>query len=264
MDSTNFATGVISNYNRLGDLSVLKASSATNAYRSTPVGHPGFTYLKIGETAHCDLAVAFIDMRAMTARSFWRPLDEIARLSVAVLTQIAMVVEQSGGYVLGMRGDGLMAGWGDGMSLATADVAMCMSACAFSLDATEGALNNLLLESGADPVQLSAGADYGEVCFSRTGTSEASEVNVVGHPANFAAKCEKIARSWEVVVGEGAAAEISDNVLTLHEKSPKSYEYRGERRAYRFYDFAWRRIRQESATAIAQVAARPTSRIGMH
>ena len=268
-DRAQFATGVMSRLDRLerqNSPAVVKASRWSEAtapeVSAPPVGHPAFASLRVGETATCDLAIAFLDMRNMTARSFWEPLGTVTRLSLAVLGQVAEVVEESGGHVLGMRGDGLMAGWGSATSDPDTDVYLSMAACAFSLDAVQGAVNEVLQLSRIAPVQLCAGADWGEVCFARTGTPEASEVNVVGHPANFAAKCEKAALSWEVVVGEGAASRIGNaSLLAPHDRSPKTYEHLGRRRSYSFFQFAWPRITGEAASAISQVGGNPSSSI---
>lgn len=234
------------------------ASAGPNA---PPVGHPLFAALTVGQMETCSLAISFIDMCRTTARSFWQPLPEVARLSLAVLGQVAEVVQESGGHVLGLRGDGLMAGWGDPTSDAHADIALAMAASAFSLDAVQNSLNQTLQMSGIAPVQIRAGADWGNVCFVRTGTEDASEINIVGHPANFAAKCEKHAKAWEIVVGEGAAQGIDTSYLTRHERSPKTYTHEGERREYHFYDLRWRPLVGDAATAIAQVGGRPTSSI---
>jgi class 3 adenylate cyclase len=224
------------------------------------VGHPDYHDLDLGQRGTCDLAVAFIDMTGFTARSSWEPPDRVTDLAVAVLTQIALIVEESGGFVLGLRGDGVMAGWGGKTSDPQVDVAMCLAACAVALDAGQGALRELLILSGIEPVQLKVGADFGRVDFIRTGTDQQSEVNIVGHPANFAAKCEKYALSWDLVVGEGLAGYIPDRtLLTTHEKSPKQYQYRGQRRSYAFYDVAWSRLLTESLTALNQVSGWPTS-----
>lgn len=268
MDPDQFATGVMSRLGRLQERTVIKAAAQRTGDDfgqevTTPVGHPAFADLKLGQTATCPVAVAFLDLRAFTARSFWQPLEEIARLSIAVLGQVADVGQESGGHVLGLRGDGVMAGWGSPDSDGDVDTALCMATCAFSLDAVEGALNKLLAMDGIQPVQLRAGADHGEVCFARTGTSGASEVNIVGFAANFAAKCEKYAHSWEVVVGEGAAEAINSSLLSRHPESPKSYEQGDQRRYYNFYTFAWRQILAEAASAIAQVGGQPTSTVNV-
>lgn len=269
MNNRQFSSGVMNRYGQFPDriaksMTQLESHRSQVTIHSPPVGHPIFDELVIGQTQTCDLAVAFLDMRAMTARSFWQPLTEVTRLSHAVLGQVAEVVQESGGFVLGLRGDGLMAGWGNSGSDATVDVALAMAACAFSLDAVENSLNELLRDDDIEPVQLCAGADRGQVCFVRTGTPESSEVNIVGHPANFAAKCEQQAHSWEVVVGEGAGELINPHLLSPHAKSPKVYQHRGEQRSYTFHQFAWRQIVGHAATAIVQVAGEPTSSIDLH
>lgn len=267
MEKRAFAAGVMDRFERLNRAQLLKAarmSEATGGQVATtpPVGHPAFADLAVGETAVCELAVGFLDMRGMTARSFWEPLETVTNLSLAVLGQVAEVVQESGGHVLGLRGDGLMAGWGDRKSDAGTDVYLAAAACAFSLDAVEGAVNDLLAMSGIEPVQLCAGADWGPLCFARTGTPDASEVNAVGHPANFAAKCEKQAAAWEVVLGEGAAGHITNqSLLSVHPASPKTYQHRGQRRRYAFYHLAWRQILGPAAGAIAQLGGRPTSSV---
>lgn len=266
MQGTDFSAGVMRRldaFDRAG-LSKSRMNLQASAATTTAVGHPAFADLRIGETQTANLAIAFIDMCRTTARSFWQPLQQVARLSLAVLGQVSEVVEESGGYVLGMRGDGLMAGWGDRLSDRDVDVAMGIAACTFALDAVQNSLNETLSMSGIDPVQIRAGADWGEVCFARTGTVGASEVNVVGHPANFAAKCEKHAHAWEIVVGEGAARAINPDYLTQHERSPRTYTHGNQRRDYRFYDFRWRPLVGDAATAIAQVGGRPTSAIDPH
>ena len=256
-----FAEGVLDGYRA-------RATKSSSAFAlqdalvasALPVGHPEFHRLALGERASCNRAIAFIDMSRFTARSFWEPPEQVTSLALAVLTQVALIVQESGGFVLGLRGDGLMAGWGSRGSEPPVDVAMCLAACTVALDAAQGALRELLLEDGIEPVQLRAGVDFGRVDFVRTGTAQQSEVNVVGFAANFAAKCEKYANSWEVVIGEGASVQVPAlHLLTTHARSPKQYQYGERRRTYAFHDFSWRRIIGEAVSAIHQVGGCPTA-----
>lgn len=265
VDRASFTEGVIQRYRSMEGAPMSRGFEKSAAVASSPpVGHPSFFELGIGQMRTCPLAVAFIDMRRATARSFWEPLTQVAQLTLAVLGQVAAVVQESGGHVLGLRGDGLMAGWGDGGSDHHVDVVMAAAASMFSLDAVENGLNETLKMSSIEPVQIRAGMDWGTACFARTGTVEASEVNVVGHAANFAAKCEKHALAWEVVVGEGAAGALDSQHLTAHAKSPQTYEHKGQRRAYSFYDLSWRPLIDQAASAISQVAGDPTKNIDPH
>ena len=92
-------------------------------------------------------------------------------------------------------------------------------------------------------------------------TNKQSDMNIVGFAANFAAKCEKYANAWEIVVGEGASLHLDEAHLTSHADSPKDYQYKGERRSYSFNQFAWKRIVDDAASAINQIGGRPTSAI---
>ena len=241
-----FAAAVIGRYDGLRERAVTKSSApAADSFR---VGHPGFEHLQLGQSAHCEMASAFIDLSQFTRRTFWDPPSDVARLARAFLDQVARIVQDRGGHVLGLRGDGLLAGFGDVQGQGRPKVACALAACAFALDATQNALNNLLAMRGVEPVIVKAGVDFGRADFTRTGTEQGSEVNVVGFTTNFAAKCEKYANAWEVVIGQGAAQHVAaHDLLTEHDNSPKSYSRGDDRRYYRFYRFHWPAIAVEAA-----------------
>ena len=207
--------------------------------------HPDFADLRLGERRTTELASVFLDLRQFTSRSFWDAPEEAAELANAVLSGFTYVVETFGGYVIGLRGDGLLAtfGTGDNGEISTFAAA---AACAVSLNAVQTQLNPELERRGIQTVQVRAGADYGPAVFMRTGTAQSNEVNVVGFPTNFAAKCEKKALSWEVVVGEGFANELKDkSSLSKHTSPPTSYTREGETQFYHAYDYAWRPLLKE-------------------
>ena len=140
-----------------------------------------------------------------------------------------------GGFPLGLRGDGLFAGFGPGDP--KVGTVMALSACAFALDAVERDVNPRLDRAGIARVQARAGLDYGRITFVRSGSRDHSEIN----PLGFAAKCEKKADSWEIVIGQGLAEELPDaTTFVEHAYSPKTYQRDYQRRNYRFYDYQWR------------------------
>lgn len=263
-----FARGVLDAYQSYGtvaetSLSKSMRSSAATGRLARPMGHPAYADLPLGASDHCDAAVVFLDLADFTARSFWESPESMVMLAQAVLTQLVEVVHDLGGHPLGLRGDGVFACFG-GPDSATpgVDVAAALGACAFALDATESALNNLLANYGLDPVRLRAGADYGRLDFVQTGIEGASEVNVLGFAANFAAKCEKKANSWELVVGEGLERHVGNKpLLSEHKDSPKTYQHKYQQRIYRYYDVRWRTIAPHAAGAGEDLAGTPSSRV---
>ena len=240
LSSDQFARNVLDRYNLLTEAGgqLTKSARAESLARGSAMpstGHPDFDHLGLGESDFCNGVAVFIDLVAFTARTFWDDPGQVVRLNTAVMSQVAAIVKGFGGYILGLRGDGVFACFGD-KSVRDPKVAaaVAMAACAFALDATKNSLNELLRMSGIRPVQIRAGADYGRLDFVRIGDQDSSEVNVVGFAANFASKCEKFAMSWEVVVGEGLSNLLPVDYFTGHPSSPKSYTRDGSTKFYRY------------------------------
>lgn len=226
-----------------------------------PMGHPAFSDLAVGESGHCDAVAMFVDLHDFTGRTFWDEPIETVNLSRAVLTQVVEVVTEFGGHVLGLRGDGVFVCFGGpGPQDDGVQASLALSAGAFALDATQNALNSLLELQGLEPVQMRVGADFGRLDFVRTGTDDASEVNVIGFAANFAAKCEKYAKSWEMVAGAGAAALLPNKELfTAHPQSPKRYQRDYDVRTYAFFQTHWRSLLPHLADVREELGGTPSS-----
>ncbi len=231
-----------------GRSQVIKASAAPIEVRS---GHPRFDELELGERAEAPVVAVFLDLSDFTGRSFWDPPAEVAMLADAVLAGFTGVVTELGGHVLGLRGDGLFAGFGPGRPVE--DVALAGLAAAASLDATRNRLNPRLEQMGIHPVSARAGIDYGSLTFVRTGNERSSEVNVVGFAANLAAKAEKVANAWEVVVGEGYADCVANSDL-LKFRAYKSFERNGDRKLYRLSELRWKQLLPELDGAVKDLA----------
>lgn len=208
------------------------------------LGHPAALELPLGGRHTENMAVGFLDLRDFTGRTFWDDQDEVVDLAHAVLSGFIEVVDNYGGYPLGLRGDGLFMGFGGDPGFASV---MALTACTIAIDAVQTEVNPWLASRGFERIQVRAGLDAGTITFVRTGNLDHSEVNPLGFAANFAAKCEKKAKSWEIVAGEGLVGTLRDQSdFTQHPESPKSYERHGERKYYRFYDFSWKRTLRNS------------------
>lgn len=248
-----FSTRVLNRFDTLRNPLVLKSRSVAESLQT---GHPLYNRLEVGQRESCEMASVFLDLTNFTGRTFWDEPGAVADLAHAVLSGFTGIVHSLGGHVLGLRGDGLFAGFGPHDDPRVA-VALAALASAASLDAVQTTLNPALTQRGLQPVQARAGCDYGEAVFMRTGTDQISEINVIGFASNFAAKCEKAAMSWEVVIGE-RFAEYVDNaaLLTHHKKSPKTYTRAGEDCRYRFFDYRWRPLLPEVDSTIDELAGR--------
>jgi class 3 adenylate cyclase len=236
------------------------ALSGGESLEGRKLGHPEFEDLRLGEQRTAPMVAVFLDLTNFTGRTFWDDSSETADLAHAVLSGFVETVVRFGGHPLGLRGDGLFAGFSPGDPKFTA--LMALSACGFALNAVEEAVNPWLRQRGKQPVQARAGVDMGDITFVRSGFSGSSEINPIGFAANFAAKCEKTAKSWEIVVGQGVAdlwPDLKD--FTQHEQSPKRYTRDYETVSYHFYDYNWRASRADLDGVPAVLAGTATSAI---
>lgn len=236
----------------------LRASAAS----APALGHPRFVDLRLGESGSTDAVAMFLDLRKFTARSFWDPPEEVLRVNVAVITELASAVARHGGHVLGFRGDGVFACFDPPHNLgARAAAAFAVGSAAWAIDAVRNALNNLLKLSGIEPVQVRVGMDFGRLDFVRIGSEGGSEVNVLGFAANFASKCEKAAHSWEVVAGESLAELLPPQDVTRHHTA--SYTRGSDTRYYKLFDVNHARYLADVEGIADQLAGRPLSSVGV-
>lgn len=263
-DSKQFADTVMNDYARRTESRLAHESTgsviASAGVETRALGHPLFEPLHVGQRSATDLVAVFLDLSDFTSRSFWDDSLQVADLAHSILTGFVEVVSQFGGHPLGLRGDGLFAGFGPGTP--AVDCSMALGACAFALNAVEAEVNPRLELRGIEPVKARAGLDFGRITFVRTGSEERNEVNPIGFAANFAAKCEKIAGPWEIVAGQGVADNLqSTSVLRPHPKSPKSYTRGYKTEYYKYFDYSWRTALPHLAGAAHQLGGRPTSAI---
>ena len=261
--STQFGDTVLRDFHarrQRDSMLIEKSMRASAALETKALGHPHFEDLGVGERRTATITAVFIDLTDFTGRSFWDDDVEVVDLAHAVLTGFVETVSHFGGFPLGLRGDGLFAGFGPGDP--RADSVMALSACAFALDAVQNEVNPRLIAAGITPVKARAGLDHGRITFVRSGSRESSEINPLGFAANFAAKCEKKANSWEIVVGEGLKNVLpGHDFFVQHENSPKKFERNGERRYYRYYDYRWRTTLKHIPGTIEELNGNPTTNI---
>ncbi|MDP9433657.1 MAG: hypothetical protein M3P93_00030 [Actinomycetota bacterium] len=169
--------------------SVRASAAETAGQMARPMGHPAFAGLALNERGHCEAAVAFLDLRAFTARTFWDSPDDVVQLARAVLTQIVEVVDDFGGHVLGLRGDGVFTcSGGPDSRQPSLDAAAALGACAVALDAQAERAERRVGDERDSARAAPRRADHGRLDFVGTGTEGANEVNVLGFAPNFAAK----------------------------------------------------------------------------
>lgn len=256
--SQRFAEGVLQDFEARQRGGVFASKSLSHGERL----HPCEVDLPVGKPRTAAVTAVFLDLTDFTGRTFWDEPIQVVNLAHAVMTGFMQTVVAFGGYSLGSRGDGLFAAFGPGMDPAV-DAVMALGACSFALNAIETEVNPRLEARGILGLKARAGLDFGEVAFVRSGDHEHSAVNHIGFAANFAAKCEKKAKSWEVVVGEGLADLIPNAGLRKHADSPKKYQRDYRRKTYDFFDYSWRPTVPHLASALQELNGSSSARIAI-
>lgn len=237
--------------------------ASASAAEVPPLGHPDFVHLPLGASGSTNAVALFLDLRRFTARSFWDSPEEILLVNVAVISELAAAVEQHGGHILGFRGDGVFACFDVGQQDARIAAALAVGTAAWALDAVKNAVNELLQLSNIEPVQVRAGLDYGRLDFVRIGSEARSEVNVLGFAANFAAKCEKAAKSWEIVVGGHLADLLPDEHVSRHPHPAVTYTRGGQTQTCPFFAVSANTYLPHMALVSEQLNGHPASAIGI-
>ena len=220
--------------------------------------HPGVhAALQDGQSRTVEMTFVCLDLTEFTRRTFWDSHEDVVALGDAVVGGFAQIVHAFGGYVLGLRGDGLIGGFD---AAGASGKAVALVASAVSLATVQGPINAWLDGQGKDGLKAKAGIDHGQVSFLPVlGTDN---YNMLGFALNFAAKCEKSADSWGVVVGEGVQSGFfSSPSFAEHKDSPKAYTMRGRTERYRFFDFSWRDYLADADGILGQIGGRPLASV---
>jgi adenylate cyclase len=178
------------------------------------------------------------------------------------LSALCWAIQEHGGYILGLRGDGVFAFFGDpGHTKHHQLAAFAVGATGWAIEAIESEVNPRLRQRGIEPVQVRAGMDFGEVTFVKVGTAFGCEVNPIGFTANFAAKCGKIALAWEIVCGQGMAELLPERYLDRRGEEANKYERGGFVQRYQHYYVEWESFVEHMDLIDRQLDGYPASSI---
>jgi class 3 adenylate cyclase len=167
------------------------------------------------------------------------------------------------GYAaLGLRGDGVFAFFGDPRRVENRQLAaIAVGTTGLAMEAIRSDLNPILDQRGMERVQVRAGMDFGEVTFAQVGTPHGCEVNPTGFTSNFAAKCEKKAKSWEVVAGQGLADILPSHLLDRRGERAEEYTRGDSTKLYQHHYVEWEGFVEHMESIDRQLNGSPASAI---
>ncbi len=139
------------------------------------------------------VTVMFVDIRNFTARCRHSDPSRIVSVLNLFLTHMVAVVEKKhGGMINKFLGDGFMALFGAGGSLANhADAAL---AAAVDLTLEIDLVNNELVKRGEEPIQIGIGLHTGPAIVGSIGSPERLEFTAIGDTVNMASRVEGLTK----------------------------------------------------------------------
>lgn len=169
------------------------------------------------------LAFVFADMRGSTARTAESSPEEAMALLNRFHEFVVNAVHRQDGMLDNIRGDGVMAVFGAPKALANPSRA-AWSAITDMFRGLEG-LNAELAKQGRPPVDMVAGADFGDAVVGHVGSKARFNFTAIGDGANVAARLQDVARrrGYKAVVA-GAFKEQLGEDATLEPIGPLSLE----------------------------------------
>lgn len=148
-------------------------------------------------TYNCDHFVTFFaDMRRSSKRSNEIGPEKTFLTLHAIMPTMIYVVEEYGGYVIDLPGDGIMAlfkenrervYWQKNSELLNAE-SLAVQCGKSLLQAINNTVNKILVYNDIPPVTFGIGIDSGRVVVTKTGTDRTFDTKAIGDSVNMAAK----------------------------------------------------------------------------
>jgi len=178
---------------------------------------PPFRRLTLGGCDSTWAAILFVDLRRSTHRAQQIGARRTFLTMHALLPALAHATSESGGCIVGFRGDGLFAAFGldDHAAGRTIDESAAVSdACRcgqWMIEATEHVVTPALQRRGCPGgLHIGVGVDCGTVIVTRIGLHFAEEVTAYGDAVNYASKLAGLAED-AVLVSEAADTRFPTN-----------------------------------------------------
>lgn len=163
------------------------------------VDDPKFSVLKHGTGQLAWAVVLSVDLRNSSSRAIRHGAENTYLTMHTYLPTMEYLIGRSNGKVIGLRGDGLFAGFGiteveEGRETFTTEIASKAASdsvrCGRGMvEAIEDVINPILEADGIPAgLQIGAGIDSGEVIITRIGLDTANEVTAYGPCVNEACK----------------------------------------------------------------------------
>jgi len=213
-------------------------------------GSDYWTPIELGKTETHDCAVVFFDLCNFTNISWSLSKSDIMVILQTFFEFTSKNVTHHHGMIDKYPGDGVVAFFpryfGEPDDVITEYALDCVTEVMFWF--YEHMRWRFKLPKPSHSLELSVGVDAGSVSIAHVGSVYHSELILLGDVVNCASKCQEVAESREVVVGQDAANRVRSIYSDYFSTGPSTnIVYTSDNRRYVSYRFDWEKFAKASS-----------------
>ncbi|MDF1562329.1 MAG: adenylate/guanylate cyclase domain-containing response regulator [Deltaproteobacteria bacterium] len=155
-------------------------------------------------TTRVEAAVLFADLRGFTSFSNRHDPETVVDILSGITTGFVQAVEETGGWIDKILGDGVIALFGVPRPHPQPVLAAARAACNFQRASREFFRSSVLLAGRKGLEGVGCGLTHGEVVAGRMGPPGRQIYTAIGSPMNLAARIQGVAAAGETLLGPAA------------------------------------------------------------
>lgn len=200
------------------------------------------TTLNLGGTNSCVTSL-FSDIRNFTTMAETLPPQEAVQILNEYFSDMTPIIFEHSGLLDKYMGDGLMALFG--VPYPCDDAAANAVSAAIDMQRRMESVNRDLKAIGLSEIAIGIGINTGMVTVGYIGSEERTDYTAIGDPVNLAARLEKQAQGWQIIISGSTREALGDrfpirpcgNILVKGRKEP-----------VQIYEVLWKELRESPLT----------------
>lgn len=191
--------------------------------------------INLGGGKNSLVTVLFSDVRAFTSMSETLEPNIVVEMLNKYFGDMTPIVFENRGLLDKYIGDGLMALFGAPKE--TEDAALNAVRAAVEMQHRMSVVNADLKEAGLSEIAIGIGVNTGTVTLGYIGSEERTDYTAIGDAVNLAARLEKQALGWQIIISRSTLNLIGDNFPV---RPSGSIMVKGKKSSVEIYEVLWK------------------------
>jgi adenylate cyclase len=198
--------------------------------------------LNLGGTNSCVTAL-FSDIRNFTTMAETLLPQEVVQILNEYFSDMTPLVFEHYGLLDKYMGDGLMALFG--VPYPCDDAAVNAVSAAIAMQRRMESVNKELKAIGLSEIAIGIGINTGMVTVGYIGSEERTDYTAIGDPINLAARLEKQAQGWQIIISGSTREALGDRFPV---RPSGNILVKGRKEPVQIFEVLWKEARQSPST----------------